>query len=57
MKISRKKFEELVSVYLDNEATPGEKRLLSKCVLRDREMARSCVKKLILEQVYPEKMD
>lgn len=40
MKVSREKFEELVSVYLDDETTPEERRLLSKCVRRNREMAR-----------------
>ena len=40
MKISKEKFEELVSAYLDNEATPEEKIALSKCIMQDREMAR-----------------
>ena len=40
MKISKEKFEELVSAYLDNEATPEEKIELSKCIRQDREMAR-----------------
>lgn len=40
MKISKEKFEEFVSAYLDNEATPEEKIALSKCIMQDREMAR-----------------
>ena len=40
MKISKEKFEELVSAYLDNEATPEEKIEFSKCIRQDREMAR-----------------
>ena len=40
MKISKEKFEELVSAYLDNKATPEEKIELSKCIRQDREMAR-----------------
>lgn len=39
MRISREKFEELVSAYLDNEVTSRERRRLSKCIRSDAELA------------------
>lgn len=39
MKISQDRFEEIVSAYLDGEASPAELELLSKCVREDRRMA------------------
>lgn len=39
MKISRGRFDELVSSYLDGEATPAEIELLAKCVRDDPRMA------------------
>lgn len=39
MKISRQRFEELISLYLDKEASEEELRLLSVCVRNNRDMA------------------
>ena len=39
MKISRNRFEEILSAYLDAEATPEELELLAKCVREDETMA------------------
>lgn len=39
MKISRDRFDEIVSAYLDGEASPEELDLLAKCVRDDRRMA------------------
>ncbi len=39
MKISRERFDEIVSAYLDGEASREELELLSKCVRGDRRMA------------------
>jgi len=39
MKISRDRFEEILSLYLDGEASPEELALLAKCVREDRRMA------------------
>ena len=39
MKISRDRFDEIVSAYLDGEASPEELDLLAKCIRDDRRMA------------------
>ena len=39
MKISRDRFEEILSAYLDAEASPEELELLAKCVREDATMA------------------
>lgn len=41
MKISKDRFEELITLYLDGEAMPEDLRLMANCVLKDKEMARA----------------
>ncbi len=61
MKISKERFEEIISLYLDKEASPEELALLSKCVRGNQEMRniwlRACRVHAATMNLYGKKAD